>query len=236
MILIHAAALLSLVTHPLHAAPRRYREPRFVTRGRRTGCGGAATRRDGAARGAGVRARRGGWAGGAPRRRSRRRGSSWRRRSGVPGSCRRSGRRRRSRRSTRCWCWWAVVRRRREVASRVRRLTTTLSTGLGVSLDDVPGVSPSLARGAEVYQAQCAQCHGSLGRGDGPAAAGLDPVPANLADAAALVHPVSARFLPADHDRCRRHGDAVVRGDAVGGGSLGGGELCIAAAPAGGAG
>ena len=73
-----------------------------------------------------------------------------------------------------------------EVTSRVRRLTTTLSTGMGVSLDDVPGVSPSLARGAEVYQAQCAQCHGSLGRGDGAAAAGLDPAPANLADAAAL--------------------------------------------------
>jgi high-affinity iron transporter len=73
-----------------------------------------------------------------------------------------------------------------EVTSRVRRLTTTLSTGLGVSLDEIPGVSPSLARGAEVYQAQCAQCHGSLGRGDGPGAAGLDPVPANLADAAAL--------------------------------------------------
>jgi high-affinity iron transporter len=73
-----------------------------------------------------------------------------------------------------------------EVASRVRRLTTTLSTGLGVSLDDVPGINPSLARGAEVFQSQCAQCHGSLGRGDGPAAAGLDPVPANLADAAAL--------------------------------------------------
>lgn len=83
----------------------------------------------------------------------------------------------------------ALVRRHAapdEVTSRVRRLTTTLSTGLGVSLDEVPGVSPSLARGAEVYQAQCAQCHGSLGRGDGPASAGLDPVPANLADAAAL--------------------------------------------------
>ena len=73
-----------------------------------------------------------------------------------------------------------------EVRSRVRRLTTTLSTGLGVSLDEVPGVSPSLARGAEVYQSQCAQCHGSLGRGDGPAAPGMDPVPANLADAVVL--------------------------------------------------
>ena len=69
----------------------------------------------------------------------------------------------------------ALVSRRAppdEVTSRVRRITTTLSTGLGVSLDEVPGVSPSLARGAEVYQSQCAQCHGSLGRGDGPAAAG----------------------------------------------------------------
>lgn len=73
-----------------------------------------------------------------------------------------------------------------EVASRVRRLTTTLSTGLGVSLDEVPGVSPSLARGAEIFQAQCAQCHGSLGRGDGPGATGLDPAPADLSDAAAL--------------------------------------------------
>ncbi len=73
-----------------------------------------------------------------------------------------------------------------ELASRVRRFTTTLSTGLSVSLDDVPGVSPSLARGAEIFQAQCSQCHGSLGRGDGPGSAGLDPAPANLADAVAL--------------------------------------------------
>ncbi|MBP2647172.1 MAG: Cytochrome c, class [Gemmatimonadetes bacterium] len=73
-----------------------------------------------------------------------------------------------------------------EVASRVRRLTTTLSTGLGVSLDEVPGASPSLARGAEVYQNYCAACHGSLGAGDGPAAATLNPVPSNLADAAVL--------------------------------------------------
>lgn len=73
-----------------------------------------------------------------------------------------------------------------EVASRVRRLTSTLSAGLGVSLDDVPGRAPSLARGREVYQAQCAQCHGAAGRGDGPAAAPLNPAPANLADLAAL--------------------------------------------------
>lgn len=68
-----------------------------------------------------------------------------------------------------------------EIASRVRRLTTTLSAGLGVSLEEIPQRAPSLARGAEIYQTQCAQCHGSLGRGDGPQAAALEPAPANLA-------------------------------------------------------
>ena len=73
-----------------------------------------------------------------------------------------------------------------EVASRVQRLTTTLATGLGVSLDEVPGVSPSLARGADVYQAECASCHGSLGRADGPASRAMTPPPTNLSDAAGL--------------------------------------------------
>ncbi len=39
----------------------------------------------------------------------------------------------------------------------------------------------SLARGAEIYTAQCATCHGDGGMGDGPAAAGLDPAPAAIA-------------------------------------------------------
>jgi len=37
--------------------------------------------------------------------------------------------------------------------------------------------------GAEIYEINCATCHGVEGQGDGPAAAGLDPQPANLADA-----------------------------------------------------
>ncbi len=69
---------------------------------------------------------------------------------------------------------------------RVRRLTSTLSTRSGVSLDELPAQTPSLARGAEVYQANCASCHGALGGGDGPAAAGLDPKPTNLAHGAGL--------------------------------------------------
>ncbi|HEX5963197.1 MAG TPA: cytochrome c/FTR1 family iron permease [Gemmatimonadales bacterium] len=72
------------------------------------------------------------------------------------------------------------------IDARVRRLTSGLSTGLGVPLDVIPTETPSLARGAEVFQANCAGCHGTLGRGDGPAARGLEPKPTNLADGAAL--------------------------------------------------
>jgi high-affinity iron transporter len=68
----------------------------------------------------------------------------------------------------------------------VRRLTTSLSIKLNVVLDEIPTHTPLAARGAMVYQANCAGCHGSLGRGDGPLAKGLEPVPANLADRSAL--------------------------------------------------
>ena len=40
----------------------------------------------------------------------------------------------------------------------------------------------SIGRGAELYQTTCAICHGPEGKGDGPAAAGLDPKPANLTE------------------------------------------------------
>ncbi|HET8622689.1 MAG TPA: FTR1 family protein [Gemmatimonadales bacterium] len=68
----------------------------------------------------------------------------------------------------------------------VRQLTAKLAARLGVSLDDAPAVTPSLARGRAVYAERCASCHGDRGRGDGPGAAGLDPPPADLANAAAL--------------------------------------------------
>ena len=57
---------------------------------------------------------------------------------------------------------------------------------MGVTLDEPPVVTPSLARGADIFRAQCAGCHGSAGQGDGPLAANLDPPPANLADWEAL--------------------------------------------------
>jgi high-affinity iron transporter len=70
--------------------------------------------------------------------------------------------------------------------ARVRSLTAGLTQRLGITLDELPALTPSLARGAEVYQANCAGCHGAVGRGDGKLAAGLEPPPANLADGPAL--------------------------------------------------
>lgn len=72
------------------------------------------------------------------------------------------------------------------IDARVRRLTTAVSTRLGVSLDEVPSIPPVLARGAQVYRDNCAGCHGDAGRGDGPLGHGLNPKPADLADAAGL--------------------------------------------------
>lgn len=72
------------------------------------------------------------------------------------------------------------------VSAAVRLVTEGLATHFQIALDDVPDQAPPLARGASIYQLQCARCHGGLGRGDGPDGKGLDPLPANLADAAAL--------------------------------------------------
>jgi high-affinity iron transporter len=70
--------------------------------------------------------------------------------------------------------------------ARVRGFTAALAQRYHVTLDELPHRPPDLALGAEVYRANCAGCHGDLGRGDGPLAAGLDPAPANLADWEAL--------------------------------------------------
>lgn len=72
------------------------------------------------------------------------------------------------------------------VDGRVQRLTGSLSRRLNVVLDEIPSQEPSLARGAAVYQQNCAGCHGTLGTGDGPLAKGLEPPPANLTDRSAL--------------------------------------------------
>ena len=45
----------------------------------------------------------------------------------------------------------------------------------------LPATSKTTDRGQKIYAAQCSSCHGPTGLGDGPAAKGLNPPPANLA-------------------------------------------------------
>lgn len=45
----------------------------------------------------------------------------------------------------------------------------------------IPPDKESLARGAELYAANCASCHGDGGMGDGPAGSALNPAPAPVA-------------------------------------------------------
>jgi high-affinity iron transporter len=68
------------------------------------------------------------------------------------------------------------------VGARARALASGLAGRFGVVLDELPRVAPAIARGAEVYQANCASCHGVTGGADGAAAKGLDPAPTALRD------------------------------------------------------
>ena len=45
----------------------------------------------------------------------------------------------------------------------------------------LPRTPATVEHGAKVYAENCASCHGDTGLGDGPAARGLNPKPANLA-------------------------------------------------------
>ncbi len=65
-------------------------------------------------------------------------------------------------------------------------LRTRLAIVIGVPLDPMPRSPPSLARGAQLFEANCTKCHGDRGAGDGPRAAELDPHPADLTDRSAL--------------------------------------------------
>ncbi len=59
-----------------------------------------------------------------------------------------------------------------------------LQAKLGAAYDKpVPGLDKAdRERGERIFAERCATCHGSGGAGDGPAAAGLNPKPADLTD------------------------------------------------------
>lgn len=76
-----------------------------------------------------------------------------------------------------------------------------LTAQLGVSLDERPAREPSLTNGARLYGASCQSCHGLGGRGDGVAAVGLNPPPADLTDTTVL-----ASTTPLDFYRKITHG------------------------------
>lgn len=68
-----------------------------------------------------------------------------------------------------------------DVARQAHALTDTLLQAYPIPT--APTKTPDLARGASVYQTQCAACHGATGHGDGPAGLQLDPRPINFTDA-----------------------------------------------------
>jgi high-affinity iron transporter len=71
-----------------------------------------------------------------------------------------------------------------EIAPVAQSLGRRLAQDLGSEIEPVApqGDGSALARGAAVFRTACASCHGESGRGDGPAARGMVPPPANLTD------------------------------------------------------
>ena len=68
-----------------------------------------------------------------------------------------------------------------DVARQAHALTDTLLQAYPIPT--APTEAPNLARGAAVYQMQCAVCHGTTGHGDGPAGLQLSPRPIDFTDA-----------------------------------------------------
>jgi high-affinity iron transporter len=59
---------------------------------------------------------------------------------------------------------------------------------------DMPTKAVNLAEGKAIYERTCASCHGSLGRGDGPASRGMNPPPPAIGTREAM-HDVSPALM-----------------------------------------
>jgi mono/diheme cytochrome c family protein len=66
---------------------------------------------------------------------------------------------------------------------------------LGAPANPVPGDEVSLKRGQQLYQTNCALCHGPEGKGNGPVAASLSNKPANLTQGNAKNNSDGALFV-----------------------------------------
>ncbi len=79
-----------------------------------------------------------------------------------------------------------VAVRNKQEGTQVTSLANGLKTSLigAYKLEVSPRRIPDPTIATALYAARCASCHGADGRGDGPAAAALDPKPSNFRDAA----------------------------------------------------
>lgn len=73
---------------------------------------------------------------------------------------------------------------RRSLAVLVSVFVATISTSLGVATAETAAPLPPAAvkEAGEIFTTRCALCHGASGKGDGTAAAALDPKPQNYGD------------------------------------------------------
>ncbi len=73
---------------------------------------------------------------------------------------------------------------RKADASQVTAITGKMRKMLldGFTLPVLPGRVPDLERAASLYASECVSCHGPMGAGDGPAAAGMEPPPVDFTD------------------------------------------------------
>lgn len=69
-------------------------------------------------------------------------------------------------------------------AVQIKQLTATMRKAIVLAMPAIPVPErvPDLQHGKTLYAVNCAACHGLEGKGDGPAAQGLDPVPTDFHD------------------------------------------------------
>ena len=70
----------------------------------------------------------------------------------------------------------------REIKISVNTIQSQLLKELGIEIQKSPLQAINIQNGQNIFKANCAQCHGLTGNGDGPLASHLDPTPAVLSD------------------------------------------------------